>query len=89
MIRRVAEHLVGLIRPGNVGLKRESFIALSIDSIDFVPGVGVVAPVTPSDPISAMSSSHSPFFHGAGEGNQEEMTRLHQEYLKLTETNRK
>ena len=89
MIRRVAEHLVGLIRPGKISPKGNSSISFSTYSIDFVPGIGVVAPNTSSDPASAMSNSGSPFFIGAVDGNNEETVRLHQQYLKLTENNRK
>ncbi|UJR22105.1 hypothetical protein I4U23_025170 [Adineta vaga] len=71
VIRRVAEFLVGFIRP------------------DFVPAISTITPMTPNDS-SSMSSTNvrSPLFSGINEGNSEEVTRLHQQYLKLVQTNR-
>ena len=62
---------------------------LGICTIDFVPAIGTIAPATPSDPSSCMSSSRSPLFLGVIDGSNEEMTRLHQQYTTLVHSNRK
>jgi hypothetical protein len=71
IIRRVAEHLVGLIRT------------------DFIPAVNAIVPITPSD-ISSSGVSHvrTPLFLGAIDGTNEEITRLHQKYSILIQSNR-
>ncbi|CAF0773124.1 unnamed protein product [Adineta ricciae] len=71
VIRRVAEHLVGFIRP------------------DFLPAVSNITPITPSDSTTMSSTNtRSPLFLSINEGNNEEMARLHQLYLKLVHANR-
>ena len=87
VLRRVAEHLVGLIRPG----KR---VKSSVDQwfcclVDFVPATNPVAPITPGDASSMNSLSvRTPMFLSVPDDTDEEMTRLHQEYTKLAQTNR-
>ncbi|CAF1521899.1 unnamed protein product [Adineta ricciae] len=71
VIRRVAEHLVGFIRP------------------DFLPAVSNITPITPGDSTTMSSTNtRSPLFLSINEGNNEEMARLHQLYLKLIHANR-
>ncbi|CAF1031276.1 unnamed protein product [Rotaria sordida] len=71
MIRRVVEHLVGLIRP------------------DFVSAVNNIAPITPSDaPTFRSIDSRSSLIQNTLDGANEEITRLHQQYAQLLQTNR-
>ena len=90
VIRRVAEHLVGLIRPGKI-LPSLFFNHTNLRFIypDFIPAVSSITPITPSD-ISSMSATNvrSPLFLGLSDGTTEEVARLHLQYMKLIQNNR-
>ena len=89
VIRRVAEHLVGLIRPGKQSeVSFDSFVCFHL--IDFVPATNPIAPITPSDASSTgLSNTRTPLFLSVSDGSNEEINRLHQEYTKLIQKNRK
>ncbi len=58
--------------------------------LDFIPATNPILPITPSDPSSSgLSSTRTPFFLSVSDGANEEMNRLHQQYTKLIQKNRK
>ncbi len=58
--------------------------------IDFLPAITAITPITPSDISSTgVSGVRTPLFLSVPDGTNEELHRLHQEYTKLIQLNRK
>ena len=86
-IRRVTEHLVGLIRPGlNTSEEKQLLILIYLD---FIPAVSNMSSMTTNDnpslsPISARPLSFAPI----DTSSTDETAQLHMKYIRLTQTNR-
>lgn len=89
-IRRVTEHLVGLIRPGlrmKFVSSPHSFVFPSF--ADFIPAVSNMSSVTTNDNPSLSPGSGRPMtFAPLESSSTDELARLHIRYTRLLQTNR-